>query len=116
MIRSAYYIIKNFADVDNNFRQIFSELHGRFKDYLFLNEMDLCVQYKIKDGCSYKKAIKIVDKYCRDAITKRDEKIERIEGELFCIEERYKDELKDRAVEIFGLKEDVEKYKRMANI
>ena len=104
MIRNAYYVIKSFGEVDNNFKHTFSDLHIKFKDYLFLNEVELCTQYKIKDGCSYKKAIKMVDKYCREAIVKRDDKIEKMQDELFCIEERYKDELKDNAVEIFGLK------------
>ena len=38
-----------------------------------------------------------------------------MEEELFTIEERYKDELRDKGIEIMQLKQEVQKYKRMAN-
>jgi hypothetical protein len=75
MIRQAYYVIKSFAEVDNNFKQIFMDLQARMKDFLFLSDFELSVHYKIKEGCSCKKALKIVDKYSRDAISKRDGQI-----------------------------------------
>lgn len=37
LIRAAYYIIKNFGEVDSNFKEVFAGLHGKVKDYLFIN-------------------------------------------------------------------------------
>ena len=75
MIRNAYFIVKNFGEVDSNFRQTFADLHLKFKNYLFVSEIDICKLFKIREGISYKKALKIADKFTRDNISQRDSKI-----------------------------------------
>lgn len=41
VIRNVYFIIKNFGEVDNNFKSLFGDLQSKLKDYLFLNDAEI---------------------------------------------------------------------------
>ena len=71
LLRNIYFIIKNFGEVENNFQHVFSDLHLKLKEYLFISEVDICSHYKLREGCSYKKAIKAVDRQSRETINKK---------------------------------------------
>ena len=75
LIRNAYYLIRNFGEVDSNFREVFAGMQGRLKDFLFISEADICLAYKLKEGTTYKRAIRTVDRLNRDAIAARDSTI-----------------------------------------
>lgn len=65
-------MIKNFGEVESNFRDVFAGLHGKIKDFIFINDTDICIAYKINEGTTYKKSIKVVDKINREIIAARD--------------------------------------------
>ena len=86
LIRNAYYVIKSFGEVDNNFKGLFVNLHQRIKDYLFISEAELCKKYRIREGNTYKKSIKIVDRLNEETIKEKNELILFLEGKLATIE------------------------------
>jgi len=69
--------------VDNNFKNLFIQLHIKIKDFLFIGDSDICQKYKIREGMSYKKAIGIIDKQYVSLSEKTSEKIKLLEEDLF---------------------------------
>ena len=90
MIRIIYFIIRSFGDVDNNFRSLFIALHGKLKEFLFIQDAELCLRYKIRDGCSFKKVVKGMDKFHANAMFMKDGQINDLEEELEKIKFNYK--------------------------
>lgn len=90
MIRNAYYVLKNFGEVDSNFREVFAAMHGKVKDFLFISESDICLTYRIKEGSTYKKAIMAVDKLRREDIAARDATIAYLKTNIESMEVNYK--------------------------
>jgi hypothetical protein len=90
MIRNAYYVLKNFGEVDSNFREVFAAMHGKVKDFLFISESDICLAYKIKEGSTYKKAIMTVDKLRREDIAARDATIAYLKTNTETMDANYK--------------------------
>lgn len=60
--RNAFFVIKSFGEVENNFREVFVDLHLKLKDFLFLNDNDMSNKYKLKEGITYRKACKNIDR------------------------------------------------------
>lgn len=56
-------MIKSFGDVQNNFSALFVDVQAKIKEFLFLYDEELCGKYRIREGSTYKKAIKIVDNH-----------------------------------------------------
>lgn len=75
LIRNAFYVIKSFGEVDNNFKALFVDIQARVKDYLFINDAELCHNYKIMEGSTYKRAIWKVDKINREIIGQQSKAI-----------------------------------------
>lgn len=38
LIRNAFYVIKSFGEVDNNFKPLFLDIQARVKEYLFISD------------------------------------------------------------------------------
>mgnify|MGYP000922370030 FL=1 len=62
--------------MDNNFKSLFGDLQVRLKDYLFLNDAEISQKYKIREGCTYKKAIKLLDKFHCNVVVNKDQQID----------------------------------------
>lgn len=60
LVRAAYFVLKSFSEVDNNFRDVFADLHIRVKEFLFLNDPELSIKYRLKEGVSYRKTVRMM--------------------------------------------------------
>ena len=61
LMRMLYFLIRNFSEVDNNFKSLFEDVHTHLKGFLFVEESELTRRYKIRAGMFYKKATKVID-------------------------------------------------------
>lgn len=77
--RNAFFVIKSFGEVENNFREVFVDLHLRLKDFLFLNDNDISNKYKLKEGITLRKACKNIDKINSQWIEKHEQKITQLQ-------------------------------------
>jgi len=48
MIRNIFAVIKNFGEVDSNFKNLFLDMQAKLKPYLFLSESDIALKYRLK--------------------------------------------------------------------
>lgn len=79
IVRNAFFVIKSFGEVENNFREVFVDLHLKLKDFLFLNDNDIGNKYKLKEGITYRKACKNIDRINLQWIEKKEERISQLE-------------------------------------
>ena len=57
-----YFVLRNFSEVDNNFKDLFADIHPLLKGFLFVEDSPLSQKYRIREGISFKKATTIIDK------------------------------------------------------
>jgi hypothetical protein len=116
MVRAAYFVIKNFGDVENNFKDVFMDLHSKLKDFLFMSDSEISFKYKLKEGVTYRKTCKIMERINNDWLEKKNVKITELEELILLKEQNGKNEAERLRIECFRLKEEVEKYKKIANV
>lgn len=78
IVRAAYFVLKSFSEVDNNFREVFADLHVRLKDFLFLNDPELGLKYRLKEGVSYRKTVRTMEKTSTEWLQQKSKRIEEL--------------------------------------
>lgn len=114
-IRAAYFVVKSFGEVESNFREVFSELQLKLKDFLFLGDAQLSFKYKLKEGVTYRKACRTMEKMSSEWLRQKDERISELEGDVLLREQDGRNQIEALNIECFRLRGEVEKYRKIAN-
>lgn len=65
-------MVKSFGEVDSNFKEVFSELHLKLKDFLFLGDAQISFKYKLKEGVTYRKTCRTMEKMSNEWLRQKD--------------------------------------------
>jgi hypothetical protein len=79
IVRAAFYVLRSFSEVENNFREVFLELQELLRPFLFLADSDLCLKYRLKEGVSLRKALRAVERANAEWLQQRDARIGELE-------------------------------------
>lgn len=113
--RAAYFVVKSFGEVDNNFKEVFGELHLRLKEYLFLGDAQISFKYKLKEGVTYRKTCRTMEKMNGEWLKQKDERIAELEGDMLLKEQEGNNQIEALNIECFRLRAEVERLRKMAN-
>jgi hypothetical protein len=56
-------ILKNFSENESNFKDLFADLYVELNSSCFMYEDPIGAKYRLKDGISFKRSCKMIDKF-----------------------------------------------------
>lgn len=80
-----------------------------------MGDSQISFKYKLKEGVTFRKTCKVMEKMNNEWLKQRDDRIAELEGDVLMKMQDGNNEIERLNIECFRLKGEVEKYKKIAN-